>query len=312
MKGKIVIITGSSSGIGKVNARHLLEDGAEVIFACRNRGKTLKVIEKICRKNNEMINRAHFMELNLSSFKSVIKFSNEFKSKFKTLDILVNNAGAYPPKDLVLSDDQIEIMFQSNHLSPMVLTLSLLECFKSDNGRIINVSSFAHIQSDYSLKKIEEMRNDLNFKAVEQQYFKNLWIQHYYYANSKLGNIYFSNYLSEILEKKYPHVKTVSLSPGLVYTEFARFFYDHNFFGKIYRFLWPSYKLIARNVVSGTQTSLHTCYLPHEDLLNGAYYNDCKIAKVSNLAEDKVIRNEFIKFSLEIINKQEGLSNIQF
>ena len=75
MTGKVVIITGASAGLGKETAFQLLHDGADVIFACRDELKTMKVINSLAKK--DLIKRAHFMKLDLTSFESVHKFSEE-------------------------------------------------------------------------------------------------------------------------------------------------------------------------------------------------------------------------------------------
>jgi len=154
-----------------------------------------------------LLDHAHFIELNLSSFNSVVKFVDEFKSLFPKLDILINNAAAFPTKNFELTEDKIEHCFQSNHLSGMGLSLKLLDYFDKKGGRILNLSSFAHVQSDWCSEKMEEMEKDLEFNDVEKQYYGNMWRKHYHYANTKLANIYFTLYLSEYVEKKLSSYK---------------------------------------------------------------------------------------------------------
>ena len=122
VSAKIIIFTGSSDGIGKEAALQLVKDGAIVIFACRNKEKTLAVINEI--HDEKLKKNAIFMELNLSSFESVKKFVKEFKSKFQRLDILVNNA-AIVLQNYTLTEDNIESTLQTNTFSPMILTQSL-------------------------------------------------------------------------------------------------------------------------------------------------------------------------------------------
>jgi len=77
LSSKIVIITGSSAGVGKETARKMASRGATVIFACRNKEKTLKIINEIqlSTKNS----RLHFIELNLPDYNSVRNFAKEFQ-----------------------------------------------------------------------------------------------------------------------------------------------------------------------------------------------------------------------------------------
>ena len=90
LTGKIIIITGSSDGIGLEAAKDLLRSNAKVIFACRNKNKTEGIINTLpenLRKN------AIFEQLDLSSFKSIENFVKEVKAKYDKIDILINNAG---------------------------------------------------------------------------------------------------------------------------------------------------------------------------------------------------------------------------
>ena len=117
LRGKVVVITGSSAGIGKETARGLAKLGATVVFACRDKDKTLKVIENIKQetKNSNLI----FQHLNLSDFKSVVSFNEHFRENFNKIDILINNAGVIHSK---IDDDGKDIMFKTNHLGHFLLT----------------------------------------------------------------------------------------------------------------------------------------------------------------------------------------------
>ena len=117
MSGKIIIITGASSGLGKYSAIELVNKGAKVIFACRNEEKTKKVISEIAEDKRHL---AIFEKLDLSSFKSVINFTNNVKSKYPKIDILMNNAGIVP-YDYKMTEDNIESCFESNYLSLVLL-----------------------------------------------------------------------------------------------------------------------------------------------------------------------------------------------
>lgn len=306
MSGKIVIVTGSSSGIGKETAYQLLEDGATVIFACRNEKKTLTMMKKLEQNNKEIMKRAHYINLDLGSFNSVIKFVKEFKNKFSKIDILINNAGAFPI-DFSLSEDNLDYTLQSNHLSIVALTELLLDHFDKNEGRIINVSSFAHGLADWSVMEIAKLEKDIKFSNLEKTHYCSIFKKFNHYANSKLSNIYYTSFLSENLEKNYPHIKTTCLNPGIVYTAFARFFWEHRILGKFYQFLFPCYMYIAKTAFSGAQTSLHLCYIDQNEVLNGGYYNNCKLGNISKLARDVDVRNCVIKYSFDLLRKHKDL-----
>ena len=91
MLGKVVIVTGSNTGIGKETALDILSNGAKVIFAARDEGRTMAVINSI--QDSQMRENAFFIKLDLSNFESINEFTKQFKSSFGVLDVLVNNAG---------------------------------------------------------------------------------------------------------------------------------------------------------------------------------------------------------------------------
>jgi NAD(P)-dependent dehydrogenase (short-subunit alcohol dehydrogenase family) len=301
LKGKRIIVTGSSAGIGKATAIQLLQDGAEVIFACRNQVKTEKVFEEIKKINPSLIERAHFLHIDLVSFKSVQKFVNEFDAKFGDLDILINNAATYP-RDFGLTEDKLDFNYQENYFSLVLLTKLLLKNFKNKEGRILNLASFAHIQCDFTEESIDRLFKDKSFECVVP-YYTNLWIQHYHYANTKTAIIYFSSHFAETLEKSHPHIKCVSVNPGLVYTEFGRFVSEHWFLGYVYSVSWWIYQYIAKTALGGAQSTLHCCYLDFPDLVSGSYYSDCKVGKLAAKARDSNLRNKFVENTYDLLKK---------
>jgi len=90
MTGKLIIVTGSSDGIGLETAKDLLKSNAKVIFACRNKNKTENIINLLPQNYKK---NAIFEQLDLESFKSIENFTKNIKSKYPKIDILINNAG---------------------------------------------------------------------------------------------------------------------------------------------------------------------------------------------------------------------------
>ena len=307
MEGKIIIVTGSSAGIGKETALKLIKDGAHVIFACRHKEKTLEVIKQIEQK---IRHQAHFIELNLSSFNSVNNFIKEFNSKYEKLDILINNAGAFPC-EFSITEDKIEEIIQGNLLSQMVLTLSLSDKFDKNEGLIINVASFVYIHSDLTLKMIENYAKDSCFKLIESKYYANIINKFLLYSNTKIGIIFFSSYLAEYLEQNYPHIKTTSVNPGIVYTEFTRFIWKHNIFRYIYGIFFPLHIYISKPAFSGAQQILHLCYSELKQIVSGGYYSDCRIKKVSQKAMDIKVRNAYVKYCMNLINSYPAFNSLK-
>lgn len=254
--GKIIIITGCSAGIGKETARALLNKGAKVIFACRDKKKTDLIIEKITNENT--IKNAFFIQLNLSSLNSVGKFVNEFNKKFDKLDILINNAGCVNQK-LSFSEDNIENTIQTNHISHVLLTSLLLrELKKSNDPRVINVGSGAHSFIDDKLDY---------FKFNEENY---AWFN--IYGISKAANILFSESLVRFSKHKneFENLLSCCPTPGAVNTEIVNT-KEKTFLMKFFiiTFMWPFMYFFFKSEEMGAQTSLHCCYMKRDEFKNG-------------------------------------------
>ena len=89
MKNKTVIITGANCGLGKATAIELAKRGARVILACRDREKAQKALIDIRSESRNGILKV--LELDLASFESIKKFSEEFLLSEERLDVLINN-----------------------------------------------------------------------------------------------------------------------------------------------------------------------------------------------------------------------------
>ena len=167
MKGKRVLVTGPTSGVGKEIAMQLADLGAEVVLACRDLKKGNALSSQIARKTGS--NKPMVMKIDTSSQKSIRAFAKEFRSKYRRLDVLINNAAGNRgrlPK--INSVDGIELTFAANVLGYFLLTRELLPLLlKSAPARIINVaSSYA---SDLDLDDLQfERRRFESFRAYAQ------------------------------------------------------------------------------------------------------------------------------------------------
>jgi NAD(P)-dependent dehydrogenase (short-subunit alcohol dehydrogenase family) len=167
MKGKRVIITGPTSGVGKEIAMGLASLGAEIILACRDIKTGNKTASEITRHAGT--SKVVVMDIDTSSQQSIREFAREFHRRYRRLDVLINNAGGnrgtLPKVDSV---DGIELTFATNVLGYFLLTQELLPLLeKSAPARIINVaSSYA---SDIDLDDLQfERRPFESFRAYAQ------------------------------------------------------------------------------------------------------------------------------------------------
>lgn len=180
--GRVVVITGASSGIGLVTANKLIEKGATLIAAVRNVAKARAVLNP----------KAQIQELDLADLDSVKRFANNLN---RSIDVLVNNAGvmAIP---LSRTAQGFEMQIGTNHFGHFALTGLLLDKIQD---RVITVSSTAH--------KMGRMRfADINWNKTYKP-----WLA---YGQSKLANLLFTAELDKRLSDSGSKVKAIAVHPG--------------------------------------------------------------------------------------------------
>ncbi|HRH45571.1 MAG TPA: SDR family NAD(P)-dependent oxidoreductase [Pyrinomonadaceae bacterium] len=242
-KGKVAIVTGSSSGIGFEAARVLAEKQATVILAVRNLEKGNKAVEKILEQNKNA--DVKVMELDLANLESVEKFAENFKKDYSRLDLLINNAGVMIPP-YSKTTDGFELQFGTNHLGHYALTGLLLELLlKTEGARIVNVSSGAH--------KVGKL--DFDDLTWEKRSYS-AWRA---YGDSKISNLYFTYELDRKLKENKLDLLVTAAHPGYTATELQRNMGVFEFFNYIF----------AQNVSMGTLPTLRAAT---EENLKGAEY----------------------------------------
>lgn len=295
MTSKIIIITGASDGLGKIVAEQLLKRGAKVIYACRNEKKTLEVIGNLDKKYRE---NASFMKVDLSSFASIKKFCEEVNKELQHLDILINNGGSVF-EEYHQTENGIESTLHINTLAPILISQELLNLLHKSKGRIVNVASKSHIRcpfksTDFSNWDLEKnLPSKLGYSAYSQ------------YCISKLGSVYFNQYLHEYITHHKLDVKTVALHPGSTQTDMwgtrKTFTLKLLFF-----FIKPIFWIIFKAPIYGAQTILHCCY--DKEIKSGAYYQDCQLTSVAPYADWKENENRyaFIAYLRGLINNSKN------
>ncbi|MFC2139324.1 oxidoreductase [Bacteroidota bacterium] len=205
-KGKIAIVTGSSSGIGYEAARVLANKNAKVIIAVRNPIKGEDAAAKIKAQNNSA--DVQVMQLDLADLDSVKQFADKFKSQFNKLDLLINNAGVMIPPYSKTSNG-FELQLGTNHMGHFALTAHLLDLLdKTPGSRIVNIASSAHKFGNIDF-------DDLNWE--KRKY--NAWRA---YGDSKIANLYFTYELKKRLEERGSAIKVTAAHPGWTATELQR------------------------------------------------------------------------------------------
>jgi len=243
-KGRIAIVTGSSSGIGYETARVLANKNAEVIMAVRNLQKGNAALDII--KAGYQDADVKVVELDLASLESVRRFVEDFKKKFSQLDLLINNAGVMMPPYSKTADG-FELQFGTNHLGHFALTGLLMDLIiNTESSRVVNVSSASHKSGKIDF-------DDLDW---EKRTYKKMRA----YGDSKIANIYFTYELQRNLEKAGSKTIAVASHPGWTATELQRHVGFVNFLNRFF----------SQGIDMGALPTIYAAIAP--DVKGGDYY----------------------------------------
>ena len=260
LNGKVALITGANTGIGKITALELALQGYHVFLACRSEEKTMPVLQLIEQRSQGRA-KAEFLALDLGDLQSVKACANTFLQRGLPLDLLINNAGLAGA--LGKTQSGFELAFGVCHVGHFLLTLLLLPALKRvDHARVVVVSSRAHTRV-----------KTLDFDSLQQRTQSPGGLKEY--CQAKLANLLFAKGLAKRTAGSGIHV--YALHPGVVATEVWR---------KVPRFLQPLIKLFMISPEKGAQTTLYcatSADVAHE---TGLYYSDQRALKGSPAGED--------------------------
>lgn len=255
--GKLVIITGANTGIGKTTALELAKRGGRIVMACRDMQRCAAAREDLI-KQQAPGERLECQKINLASFASIRQFAKEIKAKHDRIDILINNAGVMMTPYL-LTEDGLEMQIGVNHFGHFLLTQLLLDSVKSAApSRIIFVSSRAHLRGTINFEEINS--SEQNYSSIQA------------YGQSKLANVLCARELARRLAGS--GVTVNSLHPGAVATELPRHFSAFNSTYFQYIFAPFAYTLL-KTPEEGMQTTLRLAVDPSLDGVTGKYFSDC-------------------------------------
>lgn len=259
LNGKVALVTGANSGIGRVTAVELALQGAHVFLACRSRVATEVVIDEI-RERSHGRAKAEFLPLDLADLISIRACAHQFLARNMPLHILINNAGIACQKGLTSSG--FELAFGVCHVGHFLLTSLLIDKLKeSAPSRVVVVASGAHMVArgiDFDAA-VKPTRTLTAFKE---------------YGVAKLANILFAAELGRRLHGT--GVKAYSLHPGAVATAIWRFVGP----------LEPLFRLFMITPDQGARTTLFCATSSEVNDQTGLYYEKCKVKKPSSVARD--------------------------
>lgn len=269
---KIVLITGSTDGIGKQTAFELAQLGYKIIIHGRDENKCIKTKDEIGSKiyNSEL----SYVVADLSSVEEIKKMSDELHSKFSRIDVLINNAGVFLRKRIT-NKEGIELTFMINHLAHFYLSYLIFDHLKkSEDARIINVSSIAHENADFDKDDFMLEKNYSGYKA---------------YANSKLYNILFTYALVRRLRSK--NITTYALHPGVIST----------------KLLYEGFRISGSPLTVGAETPVYLATTEEIKIYNGQYFIKKKPVRSSKLSYDEALQEKLWDYSINLLklNKDE-------
>jgi NAD(P)-dependent dehydrogenase (short-subunit alcohol dehydrogenase family) len=208
LQGKVIVITGTSAGIGVETARALKLTGARLLLTARDLNKAATALEGILEPG-----KVELVELDNASLKSVRKGAAEILARTDNqVNILINNAGIMAPQELILTEDGFETQFGVNHLAHFLLfellkPALLASSTPSLKSRVVTLSSSAH--------NVQGINDSDNYN-----YEKGGYTPFGAYGQSKTANLYFSNEI----ERRYggQGLHATAVHPGMVATSLTR------------------------------------------------------------------------------------------
>ena len=261
--GPVILITGSTDGLGREVARRLAANGAHVIVHGRNRERGLALVDEIKQAGK---GSAAFYAADLASLVEVRKFADAILRDYDRLDVLINNAGIWLNSgSRQLSADGHELHFAVNYLAGYLLTRMLLpRLIASAPTRIVNVSSAAQSAIDFNNVMLES-----NYTGSRG------------YSQSKLAQVMLTFDLARELEGK--RVIVNALHPATLMDT---------------RMVQAAGVQARATVAQGADAVVHLVTAP--DLASGQYFSGTRPVRANAQAYDEAAREKLRTLSAEL------------
>jgi NAD(P)-dependent dehydrogenase (short-subunit alcohol dehydrogenase family) len=275
MHGKVCIITGATSGIGKATALELARLGAQVALVCRNRERAEETRRTIQQQTgNEAVD---IFLADLSSQREIRRLAQELLSRYPQIHVLINNAGVLN-WNRTMTVDSIETVFAVNHLAYFLLTDLLLERLTtSAPARIVNVASDAHRWGSLDLNDLQNRRTYRPLRV---------------YGQSKLCNILFTRELARRIQGT--GVTANCVHPGGVATGLGR---NNGWWAVLITKALKSFILTPEQ---GADTVLYLATSPDVEKVSGKYFVKRRERQPSTAAQDDETAEQLWRISAEL------------
>ena len=279
MDGKVCLVTGANSGIGKEVAKALAGRGAEVVMVCRDRDRGRAALEEIGAGAGS--GALDLLIADMRSQKDIRRLASEFMSGRDRLDVLVNNAGTrfehWEP-----TPEGLESTFALNHLSSFLLTNLLLNALNAGApSRIITTGSGTHRRAAINFEDVMARQGYDETRAYDQ---------------SKLAQVYFTQELARRLEGAGVTVNCAD--PGYVDTNIGMAG------GPDFRERWAQRKPILMTPEVGARTAVYAAASPDLEGVTGAYLENMALSPLSPEAKDIAIAKRLWDLSEELTRER--------
>ena len=267
LKGKRILVTGVSAGLGVETARSLVARGAEVVGAARDLNKATAATEHV--RTDAAANGGSFevIELDLANLKSVRACTDALLAKGQPFDVVIANAGVMATP-FGHTADGFETQFGTNHLGHFVFVNRIASLIR-DGGRLINLSSADHRYSNVDL-------DDPNFERTPYEPFVA-------YGRSKTANVLFA----VAFDKRHRDrgVRAAAVHPGGIRTELGRYSEP----GRIEKVIEELNQQLAaqgkgpfqwKSIPQGAATSVWAAVVAPANEIGGQYCENCHVAQI--------------------------------
>jgi len=277
MNGKVCIVTGANSGIGKETALGLAKQGSTVVMIVRNTEKGNEAREYIVSESSN--SNVDMMLCDLSVMSDIRDVANKFSSKYDRLDVLINNAGCVNSRR-ELTSDGFERTLAVNYLAPFLLTHELLTLLKaSAPSRILNLTSGLHSRAKIDL---DDLNSEKKYKSMDV------------YQRTKLMDILFTYKLARTLQGTGVTVNVVS--PGFVATNLGK-----SSGSMASRIMFGMMKPFQLTPVEGAMTSIYAAMAPELESITGKHFTKSQEAETSPETYDIEFQDRLWERTIELL-----------
>ncbi len=278
MIGKVCIVTGANSGIGRETALGLAKEGARVVMVVRNQQRGEEAREYVVSESSNT--RVDLALCDLSIMAEVRRFTREFSDQNDQLHVLINNAGAVFSKRDITSEG-FERTFAVNYLAAFLLTHELLPLLRaSAPSRVINLTSGLHSRAKIDL---DDMQSAKKYKGMET------------YQKTKLMDLLFSYKLARELEGTDVSVNVVS--PGFVATNLGA-----SSGSRVSKIMFGMMKPFQSSPKQGAETSIYVATSTELDGVTGKHFAKCQEKETSVESYDTNLQDGLWEKTTELLS----------